>query len=156
VLALGRRAPRVLARLIGYPPDVRAPVCAEPLAAGEIYFGTGWYGQEQDQVSGAALRRMREHGAVLVATAGERDVIIRARLAPAAGTATAETRLRLRVNDVLDLETRVMYDGFADYEWTVPDATWLSGTNELFFSVSHTEAAGTRTIGMTLASLHVQ
>jgi hypothetical protein len=40
VLLLGRRAPRVLARLIGYPAEDKAQVCAEPLDEGERYFAT--------------------------------------------------------------------------------------------------------------------
>jgi hypothetical protein len=49
-----------------------------------------------------------------------------------------------------------MRAGFADYEWSVPDAAWVAGTNELFFTVSRVERRGTRALGLALASLHVE
>jgi hypothetical protein len=154
-LSLGRRAPRVLARLIGYPDTVRAPVCAEALGAGEIYFATGWYEPEPDAVAGP-IRRMREHGAVLVSSAEGGAARVRARMAPAVGDTPLQTQLTLRVNDVYEARAVVMRAGFADYEWAVPDAAWVAGTNELLFSVSQTWVSGTRTLGLALESLHVQ
>jgi hypothetical protein len=155
-LSLGRRAPRVLARLIGYPADVRLPVCAALVRAGETYFATGWYGQEHDVVEGP-VRWMREHGAVLVPSSHGRMTRIRARLAPAvtAGVGDQAT-LGVRVNDVLDVKVGTLRAGFADYEFMVPDAAWVPGTNELLFQVSRTQERGTRRLGLALASLHVE
>ncbi len=150
VLRLGRRAPRVLARLIGYPRDVAVPVCADPVADGEPYFATGWYGEER--TPDGAVRWMREHGAILVRSAHGSAARVRIRAAPA----VAETMITLRVNDVLDLAPILVGAGYADYEWSVPDAAWVAGTNELFFSVSRVERRGGRTLGMALASLHVE
>ena len=147
-VALGRRAPRVLARLIGYPPSARVPICAEAVKDGELYFATGWYGEEHGDVG--MVRWMREHGAVLLSSADGRAVRVRVRAAPAD---EAETTLSLRVNDFVDLASVRMQHGFAEYEWSVPDAAWVPGTNELFFRVSRTVARGTRTLGLAMASL---
>jgi hypothetical protein len=59
------------------------------------------------------------------------------------------------VNDVLDLTPVTLTPGFRDYEWLVPDAAWVSGTNELLFSVTRTKTDGSRVRGLALASLHV-
>ena len=155
VLLLGRRAPRVIARLIGYPPEDKAPVCADPVRDGERYFATGWYGEEP--TPDGPIRWMRDHGAVLVASAHGRDAGVRIRAAPAvAGDADGATTLTLRVNDVFELPAIPMRAGFSDYEWVVPDAAWVSGTNELFFTVSRVERRGARTLGLALASLHAE
>jgi hypothetical protein len=155
VLLLGRRAPRVLARLIRYPPDVRAPVCAAAVRDGTRYFGTGWYGEEA--TSDGTVRWMREHGAVLVPSGHGLAARVRIRAAPAMPSdGETETTMTLRVNDVFESPSIAMRPGFADYEWLVPDAAWVSGTNELFFSVSRVEQRGTRTVGLALASLHVE
>ncbi|HUE86358.1 MAG TPA: hypothetical protein VMO26_09800 [Vicinamibacterales bacterium] len=155
VLRLGRRAPRVLARLVGYPPDVKVPVCADPVREGERYFGTGWYGEER--TTDGAIRWMREGGAVLVASARGRETRVRIRAAPAvASDVEGATTLTLRVNDVLELPPVAMRPGLADYEWSVPDAAWVAGTNELFFTVSRVERRGARTLGLALASLHAE
>jgi hypothetical protein len=151
-LGLGRRAPRVLARLIGYPATARAPVCAEAIARDEIYFGTGWYGQEHTSDHGA-VRWMREHGAVLVTSPHGRGTTLRFRAAPAE---LEGTELIVRVNDVHDLATIPLHAGFRDYALVVPDAAWAAGTNELFFTVSRTRKVGTRVRGLALASLHVE
>lgn len=154
-LSLGRRAPRVLARLINYPSDVRAPVCAEPLGRDEVYFGSGWAGQERDAREGP-VRWMGAYGAVMVAAKHGESVRIRARLAPAiASDARETTALILRINDVLELAPVVLTPGFQDHEWTVPDTAWVPGTNEILFKVSRTSMSGTRTRGLALASLHV-
>jgi hypothetical protein len=152
VLLLGRRAPRVLARLVGYPPEDKAQVCAEPLDEGERYFATGWYGEETS--ADGPVRWMREHGAVLVGASRDGPARVRIRAAPA--VAGAETTLRLRINDVAQLPARAMRPGLSDYEWLVPDAAWVSGTNELFFTVSRAEQRGSRRLGLALASLDVQ
>jgi hypothetical protein len=150
-IALGRRAPRVVARLIGYSAVARAPVCADRVKEGERYFATGWYGEEQDDAG--AVRWMREYGAVLISSVDGRAVRVRLRAAPAVASFDAETTLSLRVNDFVDLAPVTMQRGFADYEWSVPDAAWVPGTNELFFRVSRTVSRGTRTLGLAMASL---
>jgi len=153
VVSLGRRAPRVLVRLIGYPPDVRVPVCAVPVREDETYFASGWYGE---QAGGTTKERwMRDIGAVMVSSARDGAVTIRARARPATTTADDPTRLTLRVNDVLELPAVSMTHGPADYEWHVPDVAWVPGTNELLFSVSRTTTSGTRTIGMSLQELRL-
>ena len=150
---LGRRAPRVLARLIGYGSAVAVPVCAEPLRPLEQYFATGWYGAEpSDQ---GTIRWMREHGAVLVSSHGAATrVTIRA--APAVTSAAQPTVLRLRINGLFESLALPMRQGFAQYEWLVPDRALVPGTNELFFAVTRTEKRGSRTLGLALASLDVQ
>jgi hypothetical protein len=154
LLRLGRRAPRVLARLIGYPPELKARVCADPIAAGERYFATGWYGEES--TTDGPIRWMRGHGALLVSSAHGGDTRVRLRAAPAAVGGDLETTLILRVNDMFELPAVAMRAGFSDYEWSVPDAAWVSGANELFFIVSRVERRGNRTLGLALASLHVE
>ena len=156
VLALGRRAPRVLARLIGYAPNVRVPVCAEPLGSGERYFATGWFGQEQDPVAGA-IRWMRAHGAIVVPSSHGGPARLSVRVAPALPSkADQHTMLTVRVNDVFDLAPRVLEDGYQDYEWMVPATAWVAGTNELFFTVSRARPSGSRRLGLAIASLHVE
>ena len=151
-LSLGRRAPRVIARLVGYPSYTHVAVCAEPVRANETYFATGWYGEEP--TSDGAIRWMREHGAVLLASATGQAAHVHLRAAPAVpGSEGDETTLSLRVNDVFDAPPQRMSVGFADYEWDVPDSAWVAGTNELFFSVSRTFTRGTRTLGLALASV---
>ena len=155
VLLLGRRAPRVLARLMGYPPEARAPVCADAVREGQRYFATGWYGEEA--TTDGSIRWMREHGAVLVPSAHGLGARVRIRAAPAMPSdGETETTMTLRVNDVFESPAIAMRPGFSDYEWSVPDAAWVSGTNELFFRVSRVERRGTRTVGLALASLHVE
>jgi hypothetical protein len=154
VLLLGRRAPRVIARLTGYPPEIAAQVCADSLAAGEHYFATGWYGEEQ--TAGGAVRWMGDRGAVLMTSPHGRGTRVRIRAAPAVDDDAAETMVTLRVNDVFELPAVAMQAGFAEYEWAVPDAAWVAGTNELLFTVSRVERRGTRTLGLALASLDVE
>jgi hypothetical protein len=156
VVALGRRAPRVLARLIGYPSNVRVPVCADPVRDGEIYFATGWYGEDRAPDAGP-VRWMREQGAVLVSSRHGRDARVRIRMAPAVAPIGDEsTQLLVRVNDVYALAPIPLRAQFQDYELFVPDTAWVPGTNELLFSVSRTEKFGTHVRGLALASLHAQ
>ncbi len=155
VLLLGRRAPRVLARLMGYPPEATAPVCADAVREGQRYFATGWYGEEA--TTDGSIRWMRAHGAVLVPSAHGLGARVRIRAAPAMPSdGETKTTMTLRVNDVFESPAIAMRPGFSDYEWSVPDAAWVSGTNELFFRVSRVERRGTRTVGLALASLHVE
>ena len=151
-VSLGRRAPRVLARLVGYTADAQVPVCAERVSDREIYFASGWYGEENGDFG--PIRWMREHGAVLLPSRDGRAVRVRLRAAPAVTPREDDaTTLSLRVNDFVDLTPVRMQRGFADYEWDVPDNAWVPGTNELFFSVSRSVARGTRTLGLALASI---
>jgi hypothetical protein len=154
-VSLGRRAPRVLARLVNYAPDARVPVCADQLGAGETYFATGWYGEEQD-AAGGSIRWMREHGAVLVMSPHGGPARIRLRAAPVPTLRGDEaSSLTIRVNDMFDLEPRQMQEGMHEYEWSVPATAWVAGTNELLFTVTRARPIGSRTLGLALASLHV-
>jgi hypothetical protein len=153
-LALGRRAPRVVARLSGYPPHVRALVCARPIVPGEVYFATGWYGRERDEI-GQPLRWMREHGAVIVSAGRDGPVRVRVRARPAAGV-REPVLLTMTVNEVFAAPALEMRAGFADYVWEVPDRAWVPGANELLFEVSRTIVSGHRTLGMALASVAVE
>jgi hypothetical protein len=156
VVALGRRAPRVIARLVGYPPTVRVPVCADPVRAGESYFATGWYGQESEPGIGP-VRWMRGQGAALVFSPDGREARVRLRIAPAvAAVGDDVTQLSVRVNDFYELAPITLRARFHDYELVVPDAAWVSGTNELLFTVSRTHTIGSRVRGLALASLHAQ
>lgn len=155
-VSLGRRAPRVLARLVGYPPAARVPVCADPVGSGEVYFATGWFGESS--VGGVGpVRWMREHGAILIASDDGSEARVRVRIAPAVAAETGRTtELRVRVNDTFDLEPLALHGRFENYEIVVPDAAWTAGTNELLLSVSETQTIGRETRGLALASLHVQ
>jgi hypothetical protein len=153
VLAMGRRAPRVLVRLIGYPAHVRVPVCAHALAAGEMYFATGWYGQEAHATQGS-VRWMRDAGAVLMMSRDGRAVRVRAQIA-AAADGDPSVELIVRVNDFLELPPVRLRTSFSEYEFVVPDEAWVQGVNELLFRVSRSANVTGRMRGMALASLHV-
>ena len=165
-LRLGRRAPRIIARLRGYEPHVEAVVCAIALGveqafvgtdrlmvtpADERYFGAGWYGEEPSAQSGT-VRWMREHGAVLIPSA--MGGAMRLRLDAIAAVATT---LTVVVNDVFTTAPIEMEEGLRSYEWDVPARAWLAGTNELFFTVSRTGPAprDTRMLGLALARLEM-
>jgi hypothetical protein len=149
-LMLGRRAPRVLARIAGYDESVRTQVCAVTPVAGpgvgdrslEIgpadaaYFGTGWLADVRDQ--GVVTRPMRDHGALFIPSTHDGAVSIRLRAAPAA--TDAPLTLSLRVNDLFDGGAVAMSAEAADYEWSIPAHAWVAGINELLFSVSGTAA----------------
>jgi hypothetical protein len=145
-LELGRRAPRVLARLAGYDDDARARVCAAPLGverlrqagtealslAEEALFGTGWYGLE-----GRAPDHFRwadSDAVMLVRSAARAEVVVGLQAAPAAAPAP-EITVGLRVNGI-ELDSRVMREGRTDYAWRVPAGVWLAGTNELWWHTS--------------------
>jgi hypothetical protein len=154
-VSLGRRAPRVLARLTGYPAGVHASICAERMADAEMDFATGWYGEESGDAG--QVRWMGEQGAVLIASADGRAVHVRLAATPAVPSAGGtETVLRLRVNDFFDATPMPMLPGSGIYEWDVPDSAWVPGTNELFFTVSRTLSRGRRTVGLALSSLTVR
>jgi hypothetical protein len=171
IVNLGRRAPRVLARLAGYPDEVRGRICAVAVdaapafSAGDglqigpgdaAYFAGGWYGLET-QPSFGRVRWMTDHGALLVPSS--RDGAIRARLhaMPAAAGEDDVTMVMLQVNDVFATAPVAMVPGTASYEWMIPAIAWVAGTNELLFSVSHTSPAAnrrdSRAMGLALQEL---
>jgi hypothetical protein len=171
-LSLGRRAPRVLARLDGYDASVRTRVCAATrlvdraltdapfnlVPAESKYFATGWYAEEP-RGDGVDRRWMREHGAILIPSSRDEAVIVTLRASPpATPQGREEPLLSLRVNDLYDALTVPMSPGVRDYEWTIPAAAWVSGINELLFSVSRTpmpDHTGGRTRGLALERLTV-
>ena len=149
-LRLGRRAPRVLARLAGYPSEARATICAASLelppafqGAAEITiapqsastFGIGWLGLE-DLPDVGRIRFMRHYGAVLIASAARRavHVALEGRLGVIRGA--IDPAVELSVNGVVSLDARPLRNGTAVYEWDVPERAWLQGINELLFRVS--------------------
>ena len=171
-IALGRRAPRVLARLSGYESALKTRVCAatrfaaigmdagrhELDLADSRYFATGWYAEERGP-DRAHIRWMRTHGAVLVPSARGDGATIRLRASPPrTGAVNDAPLLTLRVNDTYDALTLPMSPGSEDYEWTIPGEAWVAGVNELLFSVSRTpqvEDTGGVTRGLALERLSV-
>jgi hypothetical protein len=149
---LGRRAPRVLARLIGYDGPARGRVCAAPAAGSVLFghdrrqegvslendevFGTGWYGQEG---RGAQLFRWTSTDAVvLLSSALRTDVIVTMEAEAAAGVGRGDAEaplLTLRVNGV-EMASQPMGQGRRPYKWNVPAGVWLAGTNELWWHTS--------------------
>lgn len=170
-LSLGRRAPRVLARLDGYAPSVKTRVCAAtrfpdpwPAAAAHDvdladsrYFATGWYAEDAAR-DGTLLRWMRDQGAVLIPSSrdGAVTVTIRA-MPPESERAGDPPMLSLRVNDIHDALPRPIGPGSHAYEWQIPDSAWVEGINELLFRVSKVPGADTdgRTRGLALERLSV-
>lgn len=153
ILWLGRRAPRVLARLEGVDGSTPAIVCAAALPEDKPYFATGWYGEEP--TAEGPVRWMQGQAAVLIAGDGA-AATVRVRAAAAIEAPEAATWLTLRVNDTVVFPPRRMQKVFADYAWQVPASAWVDGANELFFSVSETSVRDRRTLGLALASLHIE
>jgi hypothetical protein len=158
IVNLGRRAPRVLARLAGYPDEVRGSICAAQVdaaaafAAGDIlqiaptyaaYFAGGWYGLET-QAPWGGVRWMTDHGVLLVPSSRDGAIRVRLQAMPAAAGEDDVTMVMLQVNEVFTTAPVVMTAGTAAYEWMVPAIAWVAGTNELLFSVSHTSSSGRR------------
>lgn len=168
-LYLGRRAPRVLARLEGYDAAAVGRVCAAPLGPDALWgrsperdvtlpldearlFGVGWHGLEG--VSGDRFRWTGSDAAILVPSAVQGPVLVMLDAAPAVESgASGPTLLTLRVNGHVQ-PPQAMGPGVARYEWTVGRTVWLAGTNELLFSVSQSvrpaDRAGddTRVLGL--------
>jgi hypothetical protein len=150
---LGRRAPRVLARLSDYPDGARGEVCAVPVAADvafahghatfvlapgdAAYFATGWSGLI-DVPGGGSVRWMGLHGALLIPSA--RRGPVRAALDAHRATDAGEGELSLRVNDTVDLPPLPLRAGARRYEWIIPAPAWVVGTNELLLAVSGPDA----------------
>ncbi len=176
---LGRRAPRVLARLSGYADHVKADVCAADLGVPDAfepthqsvtiepllseYFGTGWSGVETDAEQGTYVRSMDEHAAILIpsATRSAMHVRLRARRGDAVLDDTAPS-LMLRVNGIYELAPQPLRTGTANYDWDVPERVWVKGTNELLFSVAGVprpkflRMAEERAFELAMLSLQVQ
>ncbi len=177
-LHLGRRSPRVLARLDGVAPSARARICAAPIGApvvrgdegqavaipltSEALFGTGWYG-----VEGAGTDRFRwmdSDGVVLVPSAAKTPVRVTFEAAsgtvPAGESASGQT-VTLRVN-ALEMATLPTSGAMQRYEWDVPASAWLAGTNELWFHASRAvrpaDAGGedTRWLAMAVRAIAVR
>jgi hypothetical protein len=166
-LELGRRAPRVIARLSGYEDEARGRICAAPLGAvrlqqpgatplpldDESLFGTGWYGREGRGPD--AFRWADADAVVLVRSAVRANVEIRLQAAPAAANGTDAVTVSLRVNGI-DVGTRAMERGRADHTWQVPAGVWLAGTNELWWQTSRAvRPADTGGLDTRSLALHV-
>lgn len=174
---LGRRAPRVLARLTGYGDAMRSRICAAPVRARRAfatgddvaitpadseYFATGWYGLETASASVGTVRWMNEHGALLVPSFRDGNVRIRLQAVRAALEDADESMLALSVNDVFIAGPVPLKGESAGYSWLVPSTAWLAGTNELLFRVSHAvqpmdrRGKDRRTIAMGLQRLDLR
>ena len=146
-LELGRRAPRTIARLIGYGDAARGRICAAPVGTmhlrtpgrevlnlrDEALFGAGWYGLEARERGGY---RWASPDAVMLVRAPERtDVEVTLEAGVAAGTGpSGATTIALRVNGV-DVGIRVA-GVEPGYTWQVPAGVWVAGTNELWWTTS--------------------
>jgi hypothetical protein len=146
-LELGRRAPRAIARVIGYGDAARGRICAAPLGTmhlrtpgkealnlrDEALFGAGWFGLEGGENSGY---RWAGPDAVMLVRAPERadvEVTLESGVAAETGPSGATT-IALRVNGV-DVGTRVT-SVEPRYTWQVPAGVWVAGTNELWWTTS--------------------
>ncbi len=173
-LELGRREPRVIARLHGYDEDARGRICAAPLGpvrlgrAGEeaialteeSAFGAGWYGREGR--GGEAFRWADADAVLLLRSAVNADVTVtlEAEAAVARGP-DGETSVTMRVNG-LDVGSRVVGGRRERHTWQVPAAMWLAGTNELWWHTSRAvrpaDAGGsdTRTLALRVTGVTVR
>lgn len=172
-LTLGRRAPRVIARLAGYDDAARARVCAAPLGrvrlrdAGtevlslddEAIFGAGWYGLEG---RGTNAFRWTDADAVVLVRSAVRaavDLTLEADAAAPRGTGP-DTTVTLSVNGI-EAGTRTTRDGGAPYTWHVPAGVWLAGTNELWWHTSRavrpadTGGSDTRSLALRVTRVSV-
>jgi hypothetical protein len=176
---LSRRAPRVLARLVGYDGTARGRICAAPSTrtvlfdadrreerinlADEENFGLGWYGNER---RGDERFRWTDVDAVLLLSSAVRtSVTVALEAEPAAsmagpGTGADAITVELRVNGV-DVGSRPMRPGKQRYEWNVPAGTWLAGTNEVWWRTSRairpadTGGADTRRLALKVSGVTV-
>lgn len=173
-LFLGRRAPRVLARLDGSDSEARGRVCAAPLGPDALwgaatrdvqvpldaaaFYGVGWHGVEG--IASARFRWTASDAVVLVPTTGPGPVRVRLDAAPAAPVDGGGPALTLRVNGQAQ-PAQQMRAGVQRYEWIVPTSVWVPGTNELMFSVSRsvrpadTGARDTRVLGLRVEGLRL-
>lgn len=177
-LHLGRRAPRVLARLDGVNAAARARICAAPIGealvrgdeesevvvplTSEAYFGTGWYGLEGRGAD--RFRWMNRDGVVLIPAAARSAVrvalVAASGTVPAGGTESGQT-LTLHVNGV-EFDTVPTNGQMQRYEWDVPATVWLAGTNELWFHTSRavrpadTGGEDTRRLAMAVKAIAIR
>ena len=178
-LHLGRRAPRVIARLTGGSPSARAQICAAPVGpvlaedeasialSGEDRLGTGWYGFERDGDGGhrwtgadaVLLVRAPRREAVTIEIDAEPAVAVEPSRADAAGR--SGTDIALHVNGV-PLGAHPMTTGLATYAWPVPAGIWMADTNEIWWTVSRdlrpADAGGsdTRRLAMRVRAVRVR
>jgi hypothetical protein len=169
-IRLGRRAPRVLARLFGTAADTRARVCAHPAggapafadrgalsipATAAEYFGTGWYGVQP--VAGEMARWMGEHGAMLIPFERRGEVTVRVHTT-GDGDPEIPVELTLMVNDTFHAQPVTLRRSATTYEWTIPQRAWVVGTNELLFSASRTTRLpqDSRDLGLALRSVQLE
>lgn len=176
-VSLGRRAPRVIARLRNMDSSARGRVCAAPLATQELWsdprtpaeavvpltrpstWTTGWYGLEGGP-DGALYRWTDGVAVTLVASARRTPVRIALDAEPAAEQGSDPPLLTLRVNGV-EQPARPMPAGPSRYEWAVSPRTWLAGTNELLLRVSRVRRPAdrggrdTRVLGMKVTRLSI-
>ena len=170
-LELGRRGPRVIARLLGYEPEARARVCAAPLGplrltgpgeepialSDDSPFGAGWYGREGQ--GDEAFRWAAPDAVLLVRTAVRAtvNVTLDSEAAAARGP-DGGTSVSLRVNGI-DVGSRVMAGGRERSTWPVPAGVWLEGTNELWWHTSRavrpadTGGADTRSLALRVSGI---
>jgi hypothetical protein len=147
-VALGRRAPKVIARLAGYGGEARGRVCAAPVGAtyfdsgseavlpldADANLASGWYGLE-----GRGADRFRwaaPDAFVLMRSARRADVLVTLVTGAARPTdGDGETTVTLRVNGV-DAGSRVLRQGEERLTWPAPAGVWVEGTNELWWHTS--------------------
>lgn len=151
VLNLGRRAPRVLARLKGYGDEARGRVCAAAIeapvafvrhrelvisAADEAYFASGWL--EERGPRRAPSRALHDRAIVLVPSARTGNVRVRLLVSAWPEDGHAPPQLLLTVNDLAELAGSPIDE--RTYEWRLSATAWVKGTNELMFSVADPRA----------------
>jgi hypothetical protein len=155
-LRLGRRAPRVLARLQHYGDSERARICAAPIGAEALFtrhaqaaifameaapFGRGWTAPAH--AAGApSVRWTSTAGVILIESARRGPVNVRLRAHAGTGGDRA-SRVSLRVNDFYDAGERMLGREAETYEWSIPATAWVIGTNELLLSVLGGKPSGT-------------
>lgn len=148
-VGLGRRAPRVLARMRNYPDSERGTICAAPIGVDQVltdpdmpftlfpdvarHFGTGW-GDVLLERDVGPVRWMGRDGALLVRLGRRGSVRVTLRAYRPAGRGDGE--VALRINDTFDVEAVPLRGGIQSYEWTVPEAAWVLGTNEILVHVT--------------------
>jgi hypothetical protein len=163
----GRRAPRMLGRLVGYPGDARARICAAPLPVEDVFsggereaevdleqadlLGVGWYGI--DRSAAHPFRWTGAEAVALVPSARVGPILVRVEAMPPDQADPLDVALAVNGEP---LGARRMSRGFRVYEWQVPSALWLAATNELRLSASATArrvdrgASGTRELGLAV------
>jgi hypothetical protein len=148
---LGRRSPRVLARLSGYSHGKLGRVCAAAPEQNPIwhastapvrlpldlnaYFGTGWYGVERFGVE--PFRWTGADGVILIPSSRRVAVRVAVRVRAAAEPDADGPRLVLHVNNI-PLEAHRIRPGLDAYSWDVRRQQWVLGVNELRFHVTRT------------------